>query len=47
MAGDGSHHAKHTQTGPRAEEAYPVTIPMNMPVRIENDGDYPIGYTIV
>jgi hypothetical protein len=33
--------------GPRAEEAYPITIPMNMPVRIENDGDFPIGYAIV
>jgi hypothetical protein len=32
--------------GPRAEEAYPITIPRNMPVRIENDGDYRIGYTI-
>ena len=33
--------------GPKAEGSLPITIPMNMPVRIENDGDYPIGYTLV
>ncbi len=33
-------------TGPTAEGSRQITIPKNMPIKIENLGDYPIGYTL-
>ena len=33
-------------TGPTAEGSRPYTIPQNQTIKIENAGDYPIGYDV-
>jgi hypothetical protein len=34
-------------TGPTAEGSRQISIPKNMRIKIENLGDYPIGYDLV